>query len=83
MNVFASVAQRWDRDWYGGNPEKQILAELLVVHSLAQVFIRCRQDANIDFNFLRATHAVEALFFEHPQQFALNRQWQLADFIEK
>ncbi len=77
------VAQRWNRKRHGGNSEKQILAEEFVFGEFAQIAVGGDDDANVDVDGLRAADALEAALFENAQQFGLDGQRQLADFIEE
>ena len=48
-----------------------------------QIAVRGHDDTEVHVDRLRAAHAFEAFFFQHTQQFRLNRQRQLANFVQK
>src|SRR5262245_66564263 len=64
-------------------PEEQIFAELALGHALFQVPVRCRDDTHVHDQRLSAANALEPLLLERAQDLGLQRQRQIADFIEK
>src|SRR5215471_8835640 len=64
-------------------PIVEVVAEALAVDHLQQVPVGRRDDAHVDFDRPRAAEALELLLLEHPQQFRLELESNLADFIEE
>jgi hypothetical protein len=82
-HVFAAITQRWNLDWKNSEPKEKIAAKLAFVHGGAQVFVRRGNDANINWYGRPPADAIDASLFDDAQEFALNCDRQLADFVEK
>ena len=82
-NVFAPFTQRWHVDAEATQAEVQILAKTPRTRHFAQVAVGGSDDAHVDLAHLLAAQRPDFLGFEHMQQLDLQRQRQLADFVEK
>ena len=77
------VAQRRNVDHDLGQAIKQVFAELAFADELAQILVRSADDAHIDGNFLPSTQALDHPLLQKAQQFDLQRQRNVADFVEE
>src|SRR6185436_17184045 len=82
-NVGRTIAQRRNDDRKHRQPEIQILAVLPRRHGGLQVPVRRRHHAHVDVQRRRAADALERLLLERAQDLRLQRQRQIADFIEE
>ncbi len=88
-----AFSQLWDiRPAFpqGRNPHRknreskeQIFTKGFVRHCLIQVTIGRGHDAHINHNFGTSANTGNGALLNHSQQFGLNGQWQLTDFIQK
>jgi hypothetical protein len=83
QHVIPALAEGRDRDGDGGNSKIKILAKSFSRNGFLKIFVRGGEDADVDFDSLRSADALELLLLEHAQQFALNAEGKLADFVEK
>src|SRR3984893_16894305 len=83
QNVVLTFAQRGNLDREYVQPVVEVRAKCPVCHGCFQIAISCRYYADIDFNRLRATDALEFTFLQHPQKCNLSVQRHLADFVEE
>ena len=81
--VIAAVAQRRNGERDGGNAEVEIFAKEFFPDADGEIAIGGDDDADVDFDGLRAAHAFEAAFFEDPQKLGLAGEREFADFVEK
>ena len=81
--VFLALAQRRDADGILGQTVVQVFAKLTPLHHGQQVGVGRRDDAKVNLLLARAANAVNAPRLQSPQQFALQRQRQVADFVEE
>src|SRR5579863_8909243 len=82
-DVFAALAQRWQANLNHVEAIEQIFAESSLLNFFGQIFVGGRDDAHIDFNFLRAADAVETALLQDAQEIGLQLGRDVADFIEK
>ena len=82
-NVVLTIAQRRNRDRKHRQPEVQILAELLRRHARPQLLVGRGDDAHVDVQRLRAADALEPPLLERAQNLGLQRERQVADFVEE
>src|SRR5438128_3803676 len=82
-NVIAAVAKRRNRERHGGDAEIKIFAKGLFGDGFLQVAIGGDDDAHVNLNGLCAAHAFKAALFENAQEFCLDGERKLADFVEK
>ncbi len=61
----------------------EIRAKSLFRGALAQIAVRSCDDTYVGVNRLAPTDAFEGLLLQHSQDFRLQRQWHIANFIEK
>lgn len=61
----------------------EVFAERPRLHQRHEVLVRCRDDADVDFDFLAAAHALETALLKHAEQFDLQFGGQLAHFVEE
>src|SRR5579872_1558246 len=83
QHIVPAFAQGRNRHRHSRNPEIQILAKELLLRQLLQIPIRRHHDTHIHFHSLCPAHAIEFPFLQHPQKLRLDRQRQLADFVQK
>src|SRR6202047_1614858 len=83
QNVVLPFAKRGNLDREYVQPVVEVRAKCPACNRGFQIPISCRYYADIDFNGLRATHAFEFTFLQHPQECNLSVQRQLADFVEE
>ena len=82
-DVFASLAQRRERNREDAQPIVQVVAEGAVGDRLAQIPVRGRNDAHVHLLGGRRADALEAPFLQDAQQLGLEIERQIADFVEK
>ena len=90
MKCVASIGMSSGRSRSGGivigntdSRKIEILAELPRRHRRLQVPVRRRDDAHVDLQRRRAADALEPLLLERAQNLRLQRQRQIADFVEE
>jgi hypothetical protein len=77
------VAQRSNRNREDVQAVIQVLAELALVDGLHEIPVRCRNNADIDFDGIRSAEALELAFLEHAEEFDLNVERNFADLIQE
>src|SRR6187431_2922585 len=82
-NVVGLLPQWRYRNWKHRQTEVEICAELLARHSGAQLRVGRGDNPHIHVERLRASDALEPALFERTQDFRLQCEGQIADFIEK
>src|SRR5260370_29809748 len=82
-NIGYSFAERWQRDRENIQPIVKIFAEFSVSDQLPQIPIGRSNDTDIDSRGLRAAHSLELTLLQHTEQFGLEFQRYVSDFIEK
>ena len=82
-NVFPAVAQRRNVNGKHLEAEEQVLAEPILAHRLTEVAIAGRNQADIDLHGSAAAQSLEGAILQHPQQFGLQLERELADLVEK
>src|SRR4029077_18873617 len=82
-NVLPPLAKRWYLNRKNVQPVKQILTELMVANHSRQVSMRRRDQANVDMNCFVAAQPLELLLLQSAQQFRLQLQADVADFIQE
>ena len=83
QDVVGAFAKRRNRDRKHRQPEVQVFAELTRRDGGLQMPIGRRDDADVHLQRDRAADALEPLFLQGPQDLRLQRQRQIADFVEK
>ena len=61
----------------------QVFAKLALADGLHEVSVRGRNDADIDFDRIRAADALEFAFLEHAEELDLNVERNFADLIQE
>ncbi len=82
-DVFLSLAERRQEDRDHVQAEEKVLTEHPVTDRFFEVPVRRRDDSDIKFLNLRIPDPAALPFLEKAEQFHLNRQWDLPDFIEE
>src|SRR5689334_19763158 len=82
-DIVTAVAKRRNREGHGGDPKIKIFAKGFFGDGLLQVAIGGDDDADVHVNGLCAAHALKAALFENAQEFCLDGERKLADFVEK
>src|SRR5205085_12172519 len=83
QDVFASITQRGQFDGHHRQTVVKVLAKSSLAHSLFEIDVGRRDDANVDSSRCRVTQRSELAFLNHAQQSYLRFRWNVADFIEK
>jgi hypothetical protein len=80
--ILSALAQGWHLE-----PAAEAIEELgakpAVVDPLLEIALGCRHDAQIDAELGRAADRPQRLLLEHPQELALQRGWEVTDFVEE
>ena len=82
-NIFFAIAERRQLERDHVEAVKQVLAEAPVAHQLHQIFVRCRQDANVDFDCFRAAEPHELALLNHAQELGLRFRADGRNFVEE
>ena len=82
-NLLAPIAQRRHVDPDHAQAVEEILAELAVGHALLEVGVGRRDDADVDALRARVADRQDLALLEKPQQFRLDVERQVADFVEE
>ena len=82
-DVLAPLAHWRQREAHHVQAVVQILAETCFADRGFEVAMRGRDDANVDRRRLRRTDRADGAFLQDPQQFHLQRDRHVADFIEQ
>src|SRR5690348_5477678 len=77
------LPQRWDRDREDRQPEEEVLAKALGRDLRTQSTVRGGDEPHVDLDRSRSTHPFEALLFERTQDLGLQRDREVADFVEE
>src|ERR1700731_2000206 len=83
QNVVLTFAKRGNLDREYVQPVVEVRAKCPVCHGGFQIAIRCRYDAYLGLNGLRAADAFEFTFLQHPQECNLSIKRHLADFVQE
>src|SRR4030095_7312847 len=81
--VVATIAQRRDDEWNGGNSKIEVLAKEFLANAFGEIAVGGHNDANVDVDRLRTADAFETPFFEDAEQLGLAGERKLANFVEK
>src|ERR1035438_3644262 len=82
-NVLRAFAQRWYVNGKHVKTVKQIFPERAVLHLFGQISMSCGDDPNIYLDRLRAAETLKLAILHNTQQFCLQFERQLPNFIEK
>src|SRR5262249_14393710 len=82
-NIFAALAQGRDRNRKDVQSIVQVAAVLLVVDHLFQIAVGGGNQTNVHFLSARAAQPLKLLLLQNAQQFWLQLQRDVADFIQK
>ena len=82
-NVVGPLAQRRNVQFHHGQAPVQILAERAACHLGFQIAVTGRQHAHVDVARPILAHCSNLAFLQGPQQHPLQRQRQLAHFVEQ
>ena len=77
------IAQGRQDDLHHCQAIKQVLAERSRQHAFAQIRVGRRHHPGVNRDGLPAAHPFDALFLEKAQQFDLQRERNLADFVQE
>ena len=83
QNVLSALTQRGDVQRQHIKAKHQIGTEPARGHLAAKIAVGGSNNAHVQGNFLLPAESFDALFLEHTQQFGLQAQWQLTDFIQQ
>ena len=81
--VVSAFAQRGDAHGEGVETVEQVAAEAAFGDALGEVLVRCGDDPCAYSAFLGAAHAPEPPVLDHQEQFGLQFQRHLRDFVEE
>ena len=82
-HVVETLPQRRHVDPQHLEPVKEVGAEAAGLHGLFQRHVRGRQHAHVHFDLPLSAHPLDDALFQHPQEFCLQAQRNLADFVEE
>src|SRR5262249_8107926 len=82
-NVFESFPQRWNANREHIQSIIQILTKLLLVHHLFQIAISRSYQTHINILRPRAANSFVGVFLNGTQEFRLQLERQVANFVEK
>ena len=82
-DVGRTVAQRRDLQVDDVETKQQVLAECAFAHGVGEVAVRGGDDADIDRHRLGAADAVDDALLDRAQQFGLQADVHLGDFVEQ
>src|SRR5262249_50222778 len=82
-DVFLPLAQRRELNFHHVQAEEKIAPERALFHLPGEIAIGGGDDAEIGAPYCKRSKRPEFFLLEHPQQFRLQIEWQLADFVEK
>src|SRR5205085_8605356 len=83
VHVAQAVAQRRELELEHRDAKEQILAERALLHELAQVLVRGREQAEVAAKGARAAHALEGVLLQHAQELGLSLGAELRHLVEK
>jgi hypothetical protein len=82
-HIVTSISQRWHFEWKHCQAEEEITAKLSIFDSCLQILVCGCYDTHVDTYRGASANPVDHLLFDRTQQFALDREWQFANLIEK
>ncbi len=82
-DVFLARAQRRELEHDRIDPKQKIATKARNARHLDQVAMGCRDQAHVGFAGLHLAQAAIDFVFEHLEQLRLNRQIEIADFVEE
>ncbi len=83
QHIVTALAERRNLNRKHRETEVEILAELTLPHSLLEIAIGRGHDPHVDAQRLRATHPLELLLFERPEDLRLERKRKIANLVEE
>ena len=83
FQVTQAIAQGRKLNGKNGQAVIEVFAKLLLRDTLLQVGIGRRDYADIDFEVLVPSKPLDLALFEEPEDFALQREGHIADFVEE
>ena len=83
FNILLPPAQRRQRNRNYIQTVKQVLTKTPIFHHLFQIFVRGRDDPNINSDIFGTADALKLLFFDKTQQLDLKRLARVTDFVEQ
>src|SRR6266704_2122009 len=81
--VFTPIAQRRQMNFDGVQPEHQILSESALGYVGIQVGIRSRKQTHVNLPRLRRSHPLKLSGLQDSQEFWLQIERHISDFVEK
>src|SRR5690606_14926936 len=82
-NIIAALAQRGQPDWEHHEAIEEVLPERARLDFGSEIAVGRADDANIDLLFFGGSDWSDCSFLQGSQEFRLQRQRHLADFVEK
>ena len=82
-NIFRAFAKRWDLNGENVEAVIEVAAEGALGDKLRKILVRGGDDADIHALRAVAAESLEFLFLQDTQQFGLQVERKVADFIEK
>ena len=71
----------WNRDGEDIEPIVKVLPKATLANLFLKVSIGCCHDSNVNFDGMGRTQALKLVMLNYPQQFDLQLQRQLPDFV--
>jgi hypothetical protein len=82
-DILYTLPQRRDSDWEDIEAIIQIRTKFFLLNQLPQILIRGGDHPHIDRNYAAASQPLDLLFLEDAQEFGLEFEREISDFIEK
>ena len=82
-DIVLAFAERWTHNWKHVQAVIEIVAKLFVGDHRGKIAVGGGHKSNINPDRLRASEALELLLLQNPQQFGLQLQRNIADFVQK
>ncbi len=83
LDIATAFAQRGKMDWKDVQAKVEVFAECAGGHHFRQVAVGGGDDSDIDLASSGAAQRFELAFLQHAEEFGLEFQRQLADFVEE
>src|SRR6266403_467515 len=82
-NIFTARPQRRQRDWKYIQTIVEVAAKFVSLHHFNQISVGRSYEAHIYLVSPTAAQALEFLLLQDPQQFGLQRQWNVSDLVQE
>src|SRR5918912_1538873 len=81
--VLPALAQRWQSEQNDGEPEVEVFPKVPKLRLPLQVAVRGGEDPHVDLAVANPAHAPHRALLDRAQELPLQRQLDIADFVEK